>query len=317
MTTDESPDAGSIWADQADLAALLAEARGQRCAGRFAQAEAAFRQLLALHPDAAHARGELGSLLTAPGTTRRSRQRVPGGSGPRSRPVRGAQRPGRHPAGAGQHDQAIAQYEQVIARRPDIPDAHNNLGILLCEQGRLEEALPRFRRASTTAGLCRRPATWPGRCKNWASSMRPPHCTGKRWPSSPDISRRTSRSAGSSKSRESSTRPSLTCSRRSRETRFGRGLLQPGQRPERPGPTRTGRGPIPTIAGHSTGPTRRAEQSGQHPPSWASSNWPSSDIAGRWRCEPMMLNRTAIWPSPWPSWGTPTRRSPTSTRHWS
>ena len=97
MTTDESPNAGSIRADQAGPAALLAEARDQRRAGRFAQAEAAYRQLLALRPNAAEARGELGNLL-------RRRGRL---------------------------DEAASEYQLALALEPDLFEAHSGLAAIL------------------------------------------------------------------------------------------------------------------------------------------------------------------------------------------
>ena len=47
----------------------------------------------------------------------------------------------------GRLDEAIAAYNRAIALRPDLAEAHNNLGIALKDEGRLDEALACFRRA--------------------------------------------------------------------------------------------------------------------------------------------------------------------------
>jgi predicted O-linked N-acetylglucosamine transferase (SPINDLY family) len=48
---------------------------------------------------------------------------------------------------SGRHDLAIHCLSQALRLRPGIPEAHNNLGIVLAEQGRLAEAAASFRKA--------------------------------------------------------------------------------------------------------------------------------------------------------------------------
>ena len=47
----------------------------------------------------------------------------------------------------GRHDEAVAAYRQAIMHRPDYAEAHNNLAVELCEQGRPDEAEAACRRA--------------------------------------------------------------------------------------------------------------------------------------------------------------------------
>ena len=48
---------------------------------------------------------------------------------------------------AGRLAEAAAAYRQILALRPDIAEAHNNLGVVLRHQGRLEQAAARYRQA--------------------------------------------------------------------------------------------------------------------------------------------------------------------------
>ena len=47
----------------------------------------------------------------------------------------------------GQLDRAMALYEQVLALKPDFSDAHNNLGVALMAQRRVEEAIAHYEQA--------------------------------------------------------------------------------------------------------------------------------------------------------------------------
>ncbi len=49
---------------------------------------------------------------------------------------------------AGRLAEAAAAYRKIIALRPDAAEVHCNLGILLCQQGQFDEALPRFEQRS-------------------------------------------------------------------------------------------------------------------------------------------------------------------------
>jgi tetratricopeptide (TPR) repeat protein len=54
---------------------------------------------------------------------------------------------GRLHAQQGRLEQAIGCFRRAIALKPDLPEAHNDLGVALREQGRLDEAVTCFRRA--------------------------------------------------------------------------------------------------------------------------------------------------------------------------
>ena len=47
----------------------------------------------------------------------------------------------------GRSKESIAQYEEALRLKPDYADAHNNLGVVLCNAGRVSEALPHYQQA--------------------------------------------------------------------------------------------------------------------------------------------------------------------------
>jgi len=47
----------------------------------------------------------------------------------------------------GKYEEAAEHYRRAIKLKPDYRDAHNNLGIVLCELGQYEESEPAYRRA--------------------------------------------------------------------------------------------------------------------------------------------------------------------------
>jgi protein O-GlcNAc transferase len=91
----------------------FATAKAHIQAGRLDQAEATYRQILALHSNHALAHYNLANLL----------RRV------------------------GRSGEAIAEYEHALAARPQFPEAMNNLGLLLQEQGEVDRAIELFRQA--------------------------------------------------------------------------------------------------------------------------------------------------------------------------
>ena len=95
--------------------ALAHERRGSRAlgAGRYGEAEAAFRAGLALTPDDPTLRHRLGVTLSMTGDTRA----------------------------------AVAQFEAALAVAPDLADAHFSLGELLARDGRYGEAIARYEAA--------------------------------------------------------------------------------------------------------------------------------------------------------------------------
>src|SRR5580693_4350398 len=83
--------------EPADLNALGLLAQQELRAGRLAAAADVYRRIVALRPDLAEARNDLGILL----------------------------------AQLGQLAEAQAELEQVVLLRPDLPDAHHNLALVL------------------------------------------------------------------------------------------------------------------------------------------------------------------------------------------
>ncbi len=92
-------------------------------AGRLAEAEAIYRQVLAQQPDNADALRLLGALAEAHNNL------------------------GNVLAGEKQFDQAIASYRRAIGLKPDFADAFNNLGNALKGKGQIDEAIASFGQA--------------------------------------------------------------------------------------------------------------------------------------------------------------------------
>ena len=121
---------------------------GQRAAeqGKLDQAAARFKRSLAMRPDYAEAYSNLGDILRSKASS--------------TRPGFGSSRPWRwiHAipkptttwawcSGTKASGQAKRRFEQAIALRPAYPEAHNNLGNLLWDQGELGPAAASFERA--------------------------------------------------------------------------------------------------------------------------------------------------------------------------
>jgi tetratricopeptide (TPR) repeat protein len=116
-------------------------------AGRFAEAEKIYRQLLAQNPANADALQLLGALAGQTG-------RLPLAAELISRAV--AISPanpffhanlGNAQSGLGRLDDAIASYRKAIELNPDFAEAHHNLGNALLRAGRNSDAIPSFRHA--------------------------------------------------------------------------------------------------------------------------------------------------------------------------
>ena len=99
--------------------------------GRLDEAIAAYHRAIELKPDYAEAHNNLGNALrTRAGSTRRS---PPTTGRSRSSPMmpRPTTISGNALKDQGRLDEAIAAYNRAIALRPDLAEAHNNLGIAL------------------------------------------------------------------------------------------------------------------------------------------------------------------------------------------
>ncbi|MGA2441898.1 MAG: tetratricopeptide repeat-containing glycosyltransferase family protein [Tepidisphaeraceae bacterium] len=116
-------------------------------AGRLAEAEAIYRQILAQNPDHIEAMNLLGTLAAQAG-------RLDAGLELMRRAVRlqpdsaqGYYNIGIALQRKGQLDEAIASYRQAIRLKPDFAEAYNNLGGALQEVGQFDEAIAACRQA--------------------------------------------------------------------------------------------------------------------------------------------------------------------------
>ncbi len=96
-----------------DLDAQLREARGHHGAGRYAEAERFYRQILDRRPNYAEVMSKLGAVLAAQGRL----------------------------------DEVLSVLQRAVELDPDLADAHNNLGAAFRLQGRLDDAVAALQRA--------------------------------------------------------------------------------------------------------------------------------------------------------------------------
>jgi protein O-GlcNAc transferase len=116
-------------------------------AGRLADAEALYRQILAVQPKHADALHFLGVMAHQVGRHDVAVDLI------RQAIVFDPNNPGAHSnlgeacRAAGRSDEAVAAFQRALGLRPDYPEAYYNLGIVLREQGLLDEAVAAFQRA--------------------------------------------------------------------------------------------------------------------------------------------------------------------------
>jgi Flp pilus assembly protein TadD len=125
----------------------LAQALQLHNAGRLAEAEKIYLQIVHVAPDHPDALNLLG---VAHGQAGRSEQAIafitkaieiqPANPGFRSNL-------GMALMEAGRHDEAVASFRHALQLKPDDAETHYNLGVALMEQGKLDEAVPCYRRA--------------------------------------------------------------------------------------------------------------------------------------------------------------------------
>jgi protein O-GlcNAc transferase len=116
-------------------------------AGRLAEAEALYRQILAAQPNHADALHLLGLIAHQAGRYDLAVEWIRKAIAANPSDSYYYLNLGNAMAGSGQFDEAIASYRRAIQIRPDCPEAHNNLGAALRDRGKLTEAIVTCRRA--------------------------------------------------------------------------------------------------------------------------------------------------------------------------
>jgi len=133
------------------IAQTLEAGRGHHYAGRLAQAEALYRQVLASDPAQPDALHLLGMIAYQTGRHAAAVDLID--QALRGRPDEPEYH---HDRGVvlqaqGRLDDALASYRATLARAPEHADAHYNAGTILQRQGRLDDAVASYRAALATA----------------------------------------------------------------------------------------------------------------------------------------------------------------------
>jgi predicted O-linked N-acetylglucosamine transferase (SPINDLY family) len=116
-------------------------------AGRLAEAERIYRQVLAHQPDNAEALHLLGVLSAQVGKSEAAVELIRRAISLNPDLADAHYNLGKALTGIGQLDQAIASYQQAIRLKPDNAVAYNNLGIALKDTGQFEKAVASYREA--------------------------------------------------------------------------------------------------------------------------------------------------------------------------
>ncbi len=120
---------------------------GHHHAGRFAEAEATYRRVLAQWPDHADAWHLLGVLAGQVGRLDAAIDLIGRAIAINADVAMYHSNLGEIHRRSGQPEPAIARFERALELNPDSAEAHNNLGNVLWERGRLDAALARYRHA--------------------------------------------------------------------------------------------------------------------------------------------------------------------------
>ena len=116
-------------------------------AGRLAEAEAVYREILARNPDDADAQNNLGAILKGRGRIDEAIECYRRAIGVNPDRAESHYNLGNALKLKAQLDEAVESYLRAIQLKPDYADAHNNLGLVLAEQGRLDQAIGACRQA--------------------------------------------------------------------------------------------------------------------------------------------------------------------------
>lgn len=135
----------AVEPERADVAHLLGVLAGQT--GRSVEAVALLRQSIALRPDHAEAHKNLGIALKATGQLDAAAAAFRQAIALKPDYAEACKNLGSTLHQAGRVDEAIAAYRQAIAVQSGFADAHDNLGVALREKGLLDEAESAGRRA--------------------------------------------------------------------------------------------------------------------------------------------------------------------------
>ena len=125
----------------------MQSALGHHQAGRLAEAESLYRQVLALSPHHAEALHSLGVLASQVGRTELAIELIGRAIAVNPAVALYHNNRGEIYRRSGQWDRAIADCRRAIELQPDAADPYNSLGNVLWEQGRLDEAVAAYRRA--------------------------------------------------------------------------------------------------------------------------------------------------------------------------
>ena len=137
----------AVAPERADVTHLLGVLAGQT--GRSEEAVALLRQSIALRPDHAEAHKNLGIALKASGRLDEAEAAFRQAIALKPDYAEACKNLGSTLHQAGRVDEAIATYRQAIALQPGFSDAHDNLGVALREKGLLDEAESACRQAVT------------------------------------------------------------------------------------------------------------------------------------------------------------------------
>ena len=116
-------------------------------AGRLAEAEALYRQILAVQPNHADALHLLGVVAHQVGQNDVAVELIRRALALQPNIPEACNNLGNALCGKGRVEEAIAAYRRAIALQPNYPEAHSNLGNALRDRGDLEEAIAAYRRA--------------------------------------------------------------------------------------------------------------------------------------------------------------------------
>jgi len=115
--------------------------------GRLADAEALYRQILAVQPNHADALHLLGVIAQQVGRHELAIESIRKAIVIDPNNFLAHSNLGETYRTMGQLDEAIASHRRALQLKPDSPEAHNNLGIALAELGRLDQAIVEYRSA--------------------------------------------------------------------------------------------------------------------------------------------------------------------------